>query len=161
MEASIVNRESFEVVGYQYEANLKEIEEQQLGKKTLERLKSNAEHIKNKVGDEIYLIQLYEPKPTFNANVDRFIQIIGYKVSGAADIPEGMVSHTVPESSYVTATHRGLESELYHTYHFLYGEWPKENPYVTANYDFEIWDERYKPTEETNEIDVYVAVKRK
>ncbi|WP_232735733.1 GyrI-like domain-containing protein [Alteribacter populi] len=159
MTAKVVTRESFTIVGYQYQANLKEIEEQKLGKKTLTRLKKKVELVKNKAGAQVYLIQAYEMKPDFNPNVDRFTQVIGYKVSKPHEIPEGMISHTLPESRYVTTTHKGLETDLNQTYDYLYGKWFTENPYYPAGYDFEIWDERYKPEEAGNEIDVYIAMK--
>lgn len=159
MNASLVKQESFTIVGYSYKANLKEIEEQQLGQKTLQRLKDHKELIPHKLGDEVFLFQLYDMKPNFNPHVDPFTQIIGYKVTAANSVPEGMIAHIVPDNHYVTATHKGLESELYRTYDYLYGKWMGENSYSPIGYDFEVWDERYKPEEHDNEIDVYIALK--
>ncbi|MGP4073714.1 GyrI-like domain-containing protein [Piscibacillus sp. B03] len=159
VDAKIVTIEPFVVVGYQYQANLKEIEEKGLGKKSLKRLKENISLVKNKKGDEVYLVQIYEMKPDFNPNVDRFTQLIGYKVLKAEDVPQGMSNHIVKGKKYVTATHKGLESEIHQTYDYLYGKWLNENPYNPLGYDFEVWDERYKPEEKNNEIDVYVALK--
>ncbi|MGY3714939.1 GyrI-like domain-containing protein [Sutcliffiella cohnii] len=159
VNAKVITIEPFTVVGYQYQANLKEIEEQGLGKKTLKRLKENMDLVKNRIGDEVYMIQTYEMKPDFNPNVDRFIQLIGYKVSKAHDVPEGMTDHTVQGNKYVTATHTGLESNIHQIYDYINEKWLAENPYTFAGYDFEVWDEQYKPDELDNEIDVYFALK--
>ncbi|MED3647180.1 GyrI-like domain-containing protein [Halalkalibacterium halodurans] len=159
MNPQLKSIDAFTVIGYQLKANLQEIEEQQLGKKTLHRLLENQSLVQKRVGEEIYLIQLYDMKPNFNPNVDRFTQVIGYKVAEPKDVPAEMIVHTVPSHQYVMATHRGLEAELYKTYDALYGTWMGKQPYQPAGYDFEVWDERYKPDEATNEIDVYVAIR--
>jgi AraC family transcriptional regulator len=159
MNASVVIKESFTVVGYSYKANLKEIEEEKLGNVTLKRLKDNQKLIDKKLGDEVYLIQLYDLKPNFNPHVDPFTQIIGYKVSDGNHVPDGMIVHQVPENHYITCTHKGLEIELYKTYDYLYGKWMREQNYQPIGYDFEVWDERYKPEEPVNEIDVYIPIK--
>ncbi|GED60590.1 hypothetical protein BFO01nite_47220 [Brevibacillus formosus] len=44
------------------------------------------------------------------------------------------------------------------TYGFLYGSWLSESGYDYAGFDFEYWDERYKPEQEGNEIDIYVPL---
>jgi len=161
METRVVTLESFKIVGYQFRANLKEIEEFQLGKKTLDRLMTNQQFIRDRVSDDVYLVQLYDMKPGFNANVDPFTQVIGYKVSGTQEVPREMVVHQVPENMYVTATHLGVEAEIYKTYDFLYGTCVPENSYYPLGYDFEIWDEGYKPEQHENKIGVYVAINKK
>lgn len=159
-QPKLIHKKSFQVVGYTFKANLKEIEENQLGKKTMERLMANTDNIQHKLGNHIYLIQVYPMKKQFNAFTDPFTQIIGYEVSQPGDLPQDAVLHHIPENYYVTYTHHGLESELYKTYDYLYGKWIKENNYHTIGYDIELWDERYKPEDTSNEIDMYVAVKR-
>ena len=46
-EPMIIRRNAFQVVGYTVEANLQEITEKQLDKKTIERLKANAANIQH------------------------------------------------------------------------------------------------------------------
>lgn len=157
----VILKQSFQVVGYSFKANLKEIEEKQLGKKTLEKLKANQDKIPHKIGNAIYLIQLYPMKENFNANKDPFTQIIGYKVSNVDDIPKDAILHHVQENDYVAYTHQGLESELQTSYDYLYGKWLDENNYYSLGYDIEIWDDRYHPEEPTNEIDMLIPIKIK
>ncbi|WP_078596267.1 GyrI-like domain-containing protein [Evansella clarkii] len=158
MSARVVTKKAFSIAGYEFKANLQEIEEQELGKQTLARLKENGELVKSKVGEQIYLVQVYDMKPNFDPMVDPFTQVIGYEISEAEDLPEDMILHTVPENKYVTVTHEGLEKDLARTYDYLYGTWMKLNNCQPAGYDFEIWDNRYKPGKPENEIDLYVAI---
>lgn len=51
-----------------------------------------------------------------------------------------------------------VETNLGETYGFLYGSWLSESGYDYAGFDFEYWDERYKPEQEDNEIDIYVPL---
>jgi AraC family transcriptional regulator len=158
MNASLVKKESFTIVGYSFKANLKEDEEQELCKVTLKRLNDNEKLIEYKLGYEVYLIQLYDMKANFNPHVDPFTHIIGYRVSDGNHVPDGMIVHQVPENHYVTCSHKGLEANLNKTYDYLYGKWMREHSYQPIDYDFEVWDERYKPEEQVNEIDVYIAL---
>nr|WP_244937494.1 GyrI-like domain-containing protein [Brevibacillus brevis] len=101
---------------------------------------------------------MYPDKADFDAAVDPFTTLIGVEVSSLADIPEGMVSHTIPEGTFAKVTHKGPETNLGETYGFLYGSWLCESGYEYAGFDFEYWDERYKPEQEDNGIDIYVPL---
>ena len=160
LEPKIIKMSRVQIMGYYYEANLREIEEGELCKKTLAKLKEHADFFNYKQGEHVYLVQIYPMKENFNAFEDKFTQIIGYEVIEPSLIPEGAILHTLEENSYVKYTHRGLESDLYKTYDFIYGTWIKENGYVPIGYDAELWDERYNPYDQNNEIDLFVAVKK-
>ncbi|MFO1442389.1 AraC family transcriptional regulator [Bacillus sp. Bva_UNVM-123] len=160
MEPKVIKLNSFQVMGYHFEANLQEIEKEGLGKKTLLKLQENADQFINKSGDHIYLVQIYPMKENFNANVDKFTQIIGFEVSDSSNIPEGAILHTLEENLYVKYTHRGLEADLHKTYDYLYGKWLMDNGYFPIGYDAELWDERYKPFDPENEIDLFIPVKK-
>ncbi|MED1960517.1 GyrI-like domain-containing protein [Brevibacillus formosus] len=60
--------------------------------------------------------------------------------------------------TFAKVTHKGPETNLAETYGFLYGSWLSESGYDYAGFDFEYWDERYKPEQEGNEIDIYVPL---
>lgn len=157
MEAKVIALSEFSVVGLKIEANLDEIETG-LGKQTFQSLLTRKDEIKLKKNENVILLQIYPMKPGFNPRVDRFTQIFGYEISGAEEVPAGMIHHKVPESKYVKYTHKGLESELGRSYDYVYGQWMRETGNVPKAYDFEIWDERYKPESTENEIDMYVAL---
>lgn len=159
MEPVVVKLSEFQVVGIAITANLKEIEEQQLAKKTYKELLSRAEEIEGRTGEEVYLVQIYPNKPDFNAMVDAFTLILGFKVSTATTAPDGMVAHRVPGNEYVQFLHKGMEAELGRTYDFIYSQWLPQSGRQFGGYDFEVWDDRYQPESSDNEIEVYVALK--
>ncbi|QED49861.1 GyrI-like domain-containing protein [Cytobacillus dafuensis] len=160
MEPKVIKKPSFQVIGYHFEANLREIEEKNLCKEAFEKLQENADKFLNKLGNHVYLIQIYPLKEDFNPFEDQFTQIVGYEGSDSSDVPEGAIHHTVEENLYVAYTHQGPEAELHKTYDYLYGKWIGENGYIPIRYDFELWDERYKPDSSDNEIDLFIAVKK-
>lgn len=155
-EPTVVSIGEFQVVGLEIHGTLKEIGEQKMGKQAYQSMLDRAREVHGKVSDRIYMIELYPD--FFQAETDALTQIIGYEVSDAKDIPEGMVAHIVPASKYVKFTHKGLEAELGRTYDLLYNEWMKSSGNRPQNYDFEIWDKRYKPESSENRIDVHVPL---
>lgn len=159
MEPKIIVKDAFHVAGYRFEANLQEVKELDLVGKTLTRLKTEADLFQNKLGDHLYLIQVYPMKETFDAEKDPFTSIVGYEVTGG-DVPEGAILHTVEKNTYVAYTHKGLECDLPQSYGYLYGRWLEENSYMPIGYDLELWDERYRPDQPDNEIDMFIAVKK-
>jgi len=158
MEAKELLLPEFTVVGFKIEANLDELEAE-LGKQTYNSLISRKDEILNKKSENVILMQIYPMKHNFDPRIDRFTQILCYEVTSADDVPLGMISHTISESKYVTYTHKGLESELGKSYDYVYGKWIRETGNEPKGYDFEIWDERYKPENPDNEIDLFVALK--
>ncbi|MFC5406446.1 GyrI-like domain-containing protein [Cohnella soli] len=158
MEAKEVKLPAFTVVGLRIEANLDELESG-IGKNAYDSLISRKDEIPFKMNENVILMQIYPMKPEFNPRVDRFTQIFCYEISEDDAVPSDMVSHQVPESKYATYTHKGLESELGRSYDYLYGQWIREHGQEPKGYDFEVWDERYKPESPDNEIDMYVALK--
>ncbi|GIP34707.1 GyrI-like domain-containing protein [Paenibacillus sp. J2TS4] len=157
-EPAVVAKPAFTIIGVTFTANLVEIMEQKLGKKAYETVLNRKQEIVSRLSDDVYLVQVYPYKPGFNAQVDAFTQYIGYVVTEETAPPEGMAVRSFPERQYVKVTHYGLESELSRTYDLVYGKWMRENGRHPDSFDFEIWDERYKPEQPDNEIDLYVAL---
>ncbi|MDR9856190.1 GyrI-like domain-containing protein [Paenibacillus sp. VCA1] len=157
MEAKKVRLPSFIVVGFRIEANLDELESG-IGKNTYDSLISRKDEILLKKNENMIFMQIYPMKSGFNPRIDRFTQIFCYEVNEVDSVPSGMVSHQVAECNYVTYTHKGLESELGRSYDYLYGQWMREHGHEPIGYDFEVWDDRYKPESSDNEIDMYVAL---
>lgn len=154
----LVTVPGFTVAGVAFDANLKEIGEQQLGLLALNKVRENREEIAGRLSDEVHLVQIYPMNPGFNPHVDAFTQLIGYKVAEESNVPEELVLRSFSEQQYIKVTHYGLESELGRTYDLLYGSWMNENGRQPAGHDFEVWGERYRPDQEDNEIEVYVAL---
>ncbi|MEK4238182.1 MULTISPECIES: GyrI-like domain-containing protein [Paenibacillus] len=158
LEAKVVTLSPFHVVGYKIEADINEFESG-LGKNIYDSLFERKDEIQDKKNENVILIQIYPMEPDFNPQVDRFTHILCYEVSKQGDVPLDMIGHAVGESKYVTYTHQGLESDLSRSYDYVYGQWIRETGNEPKDYDFEIWDERYKPESLENEIDLFVALK--
>ncbi|MGF7035093.1 putative transcriptional regulator YdeE [Paenibacillus mucilaginosus] len=154
----LVTLPSFTIAGISFEANLKQISEEGLGRKAYETMLSRREELADLHSPYPHLVQVYPMKPGFNPHVDAFRQIIGFLVPEGTEPPEGISVHTLPAREYVKAAHRGPEAELGSTYDALYGDWMRKNNRCPDGFDFEVWDERYRPDREDNEIDVYIAL---
>jgi predicted transcriptional regulator YdeE len=158
MDAKIIDVSLFLMIGFSMETNLTEFEAG-IGKEKYERLVARKAEILHKKNDDVILFQQYPEKANFNPRIDRYVQIIGYAIEKESNIPEGMILHQVPAGKFVKATHKGLEKNMQVSYDFLYGTWMKRTGNTPQLYDFEIWDNRYKPELPENEIDMYVAIK--
>ncbi|WP_274648567.1 GyrI-like domain-containing protein [Paenibacillus humicola] len=157
-EPAVVKRDSFMVAGVAYEATLPQIEEQELGKKAYDRVLACRDTLSHRVSDAVLLIQVYPMKPGFNPHTVAFTQLIGYQVAEHSTLPEGLTLRSFPASDYLAYTHRGPESQLGTSYDKLYGEWMRQQARRPAGFDIEVWDERYRPEEPDNEIDLFVAL---
>ncbi|MDF2483864.1 MAG: hypothetical protein K0R46_32 [Herbinix sp.] len=158
MKATNVKLSGFTVVGYKIETNLEEFNSG-IGKATYQKLLLKKDELSYKKHPNVLLLQIYPMKPDFDPWVDRYIQMLCYEVTDTANIPVDMIIHKVPEGNYVTCTHQGMESEMQRSYDFLYQNWMQKTGNIPTGFDFEIWDERYKPDSVDNEIDIYVSIK--
>ncbi|MDR6780095.1 GyrI-like domain-containing protein [Paenibacillus peoriae] len=158
METNVITLPLFHVAGYRIEANINEFESG-LGKSIYHSLIERKDEIRDRKNENVILMQIYPMKPDFNPQVDKFTNIICYEISKLDEVPLNMISHTVNESKYVTFTHKGLESELDHSYDYIYGQWIKDTGNEPKDYDFEIWGEKYNPESSDNEIELFIALK--
>ncbi|WP_141504302.1 GyrI-like domain-containing protein [Paenibacillus luteus] len=157
MEVNIITLPMFHIVGYKLEATIAEFEAG-VGKQSYRTLMKRKEEIQYRKSERVILMQIYPMNADFNPQVDKFINIIGYEADTLSTVPSDMISHTVPENKYAAYTHQGPESELTSSYNYLYSQWMSETGNAPKDYDFEIWDERYKPESFTNEIDLFIAI---
>ncbi|WP_145318430.1 GyrI-like domain-containing protein [Paenibacillus xylanexedens] len=157
MEMKVITLPAFRVVGYSIVATVEEFESG-LGKSHYHKLVERKMEIQHRKNDNVMLMQMYPMNEDFNAKVDKFTHLLGYEVISSENVPSEMISHEVPDSQYVTCTHRGIESEIGDTYGYIYGQCLGETGHEPKCYDFEIWDERYQPESPNNEIDIYVAL---
>jgi len=74
-------------------------------------------------------------------------------------VPEGMVCKDIPGGSFVTYTHKRGMDGLQDSFRTLYG-WIASSGYTAEGRPgYELYDERFKPTSQENEIDLFVPVK--
>lgn len=159
MTPKLVKRDAFTIVGFQFEATLKEVEQKRLDLMTYNELLLHKDLIQHRTGEEIIFIQSYPLLPGFNPKKDRFKHFMGYKVSRAIHLPENMSSFTVPACHYMKATHTGSPEEIHETHDFLFAFCRQHSEYTPLGFDLEAWDHTFNPFAGTNDVDVYLAVR--
>jgi AraC family transcriptional regulator len=90
-----------------------------------------------------------------------FMHLVGYPVSSAEDVPEGMSCKQVPAHKYAKFTHKGPISTLGNTYNEIFMQWMSSSgeKYDPSGCDLEWYDERFKHEEKDSEFDIYVPIK--
>ncbi len=94
---------------------------------------------------------------------DRFEYMAAIGVSEVGNIPEGMEARTVPAQKYAVFTHKigdeNLHNDLQGTLQYIWGNWLPNSSYshVPAP-DFELYDARFDPINNTGQIDIYVPI---
>lgn len=90
---------------------------------------------------------------------DECFYIAGTEVKNTDQIPEGMMTMTVPAGRYAIFTHKGAIDKLRMTMKYIYGSWlPKSGEKLRDAPDLEIYDQRFKPDSENSELDIYIPV---
>ncbi len=91
-----------------------------------------------------------------------FYEFAGTEVENFDNIPDGMLSQTIPGGNYIVFTHKGKTSDLFKIYEYIWGTWLPNSGYnVEIGYDFELYDERFTgPMNKESEIDIYIPIKK-
>ncbi len=83
------------------------------------------------------------------------------EVSSFDDIPEGMESRELPEAEYAVFEHHGALDTLDKTYEAIYQGWFSKGEYKQGgNYDFELYDHRFKFGESDSILEIWVPVQK-
>lgn len=90
---------------------------------------------------------------------DECFYIAGTEVKNFEQIPEGMMSMTIPAGKYAVFTHKGTIQKLPMTMKYIYGSWlPKSGEKLRDAPDLEIYDQRFKADSEISELDIYIPL---
>ncbi|MCD4785990.1 MAG: GyrI-like domain-containing protein [Candidatus Eremiobacteraeota bacterium] len=163
MKPKIVTKESFKVIGMERKFTLNNNTIPQLWDDFMPRF----HEIKNKVNPDVAygICESGDVDVTIeNMSKDtEFNEVVCFEVSNFDDVPDGMVTRTIPAHKYAMFTHKGELSNLSHTYDYIFGEWLTKSGYdIADNFDFELYDERFNLKDQKNsEIDVYLPIKEK
>lgn len=163
MEPKIVTKVSFKVMGMERKFTLNNNIIPQLWMDFMSRL----QEIKNKVNPDIaYGICESGNVDVTIENMSRdteFNEVVCFEVSDFDDVPDGMVTRTIPDHKYAMFTHKGELSNLPQTYNYIYSEWfPKSGYDVADKFEFELYDKRFDLEDQKNsEFDIYLPIKEK
>lgn len=88
-----------------------------------------------------------------------FSYIIAAEVTDTENLPEGMVSRTIPEATYAVFTARGrMPDSIQNAFKHIYREWLPNSDYQRSeSAEFELYDERCQRGERA-EVDIYIPV---
>ncbi|MGM1047255.1 MAG: GyrI-like domain-containing protein [Bacillota bacterium] len=153
----IIVKQEIKLVGYSIQASLNDDIQVRIVEKLREELVTHSAQIANKIDDGMYLVQIY-PECEWTPDV-AFTHIVATEVQEFQDIPDGMITHTVPEGRFILFMHEGTESEIDATYDSI-NEWLERNNFDDLRaFDMEHWINIQMLEEQHNMIHIYVPVK--
>lgn len=158
MEPKIVSRDEIKLIGIQYIGANQNGEIPKLwGEQFLPRMGE----LKNVVGEQVCygLCECMCKGECKCGQGSDFLYIAAREVSHFDEVPEEMVTKTVPAAKYAVFTHKGPVSTLQDTFQKIYTEWiPASGLVIAGNYNFEHYGECFDNSENSL-MDIYVPVK--
>lgn len=146
------------LVGFSIRASLNEIIQKKLGNSLRDALAARSSEIANTADDGVYLVQIYEPGPW--SPDTPFTQVMGREVAEVADLPSGMVTHTIPAGKYLRFIHTGPMNTIGASYDAMH-HWLMEQKLAgPCPYDFEYWPDVTRLEEEDTVIALHLPVDR-
>ncbi len=89
----------------------------------------------------------------------KFFYMPSVQVDSFDDLPVEMSLKIIPPAKYAVFTHKGVPSAISETITAAYERWIPESGYkADRSYDFEFYDERFKPDSKESEIDIFIPV---
>ena len=93
------------------------------------------------------------------AHRDELQYLAGVAVSELVDIPEGMISRTVPAGLVALVIHRGPIRNIADTVRPLYREWLPQSHYRHSDAaDVELYDRRFCPDGDESEMEYWITI---
>lgn len=118
---------------------------------------TRSQEIKSRVGYADFGV-CFDPGGV-KSHPDECFYVAGAEVKNTNEVPDGMMTMTIPAGQYAVFTHKGSIEKLRFTMKYIYGSWlPKSGQKLRDAPDLEIYDQRFKPDSEDSEIDVYIPI---
>ncbi len=144
-----LEREEIRLVGFSITESLNNVLESKILGPLREDLEKRMNEIENRKGSGIYLIQIYPHDGHWTPYVP-YQHVIGFEVTSYGEIPNDMITHTVPSGRYIKIIHKGAESQISTTYDFI------NNTYGGRPIDIEYWNDIHALESEDSQIDIYI-----
>ena len=117
-----------------------------------------ADRISNRTGDAMYGV-IYGRPEAERAHPHELQYIAAVPVSSTAEVPEGMVSWTVPAGIFAVFTHRGPIRTIGETVSAIYRGWLPQCVYQHAETaDVELYDDRFCCDGADSEMEIWIPV---
>lgn len=127
------------------------------------RFMPRRKEITNKIGKELYSLQVYDPLyfVNFNPNAEfekwALIEVVNYN-----SMPLGMETFTLEGGLYAVFLHQGAASTGPITFQYIFGTWFPKSDYVLDNRPhFEVLGEKYKNEDPYSEEEIWIPIKPK
>lgn len=119
--------------------------------------------VKNRIGADLYSIQIYPPEFFGNFNPDtRFEKWAAIEVTSPVALPDGMESLLLSGGLYAVFLYKGAPAEAEATFQYIHKEWLLNSQYVLDDRPhFEILGEKYKNNEPDSEEEIWIPIKIK
>jgi len=117
--------------------------------------------ILNAVSSDLYSVQVLKKFEVPNPQSE-FEKWACVEVTEVADIPQNMNVLTIPEGLYAVFHYKGLDTEGYKVFQWIFNQWLPNTIYEFDNRpQFEILSEKYKRNSVDSEEDIYIPIKLK
>jgi len=158
IEARIEYKEAFKLVGLSCQTTM--------ATNSIPQLWDEFNKVCDKIADNVHrgrAIGVCSSEPDVEMTEDTpFTYTAGVEVSGFENAAKEMVQKEMPGSEYAVFEHKGSLETLHETYQAIYGSWFPASEYVqTADYDFELYDERFCFGAEDSVMEIWVPVRKK
>ena len=117
-----------------------------------------ATQVPNRFGRDMFGVIDGRPKAQ-RTHPDELQYIAGVQVEGSGELPDGMVSHTVPTGTFAVFTHRGPIQNLRTTIQEIYRVWLPQSAYQHAQIaDIELYDRRFDCNRADSALEYWISV---
>lgn len=138
MEASIVEKEGFMVVGMTLQTLLEDEREQRNIPKLFDAFEKRIQEIEDRLNDNA--IGVFIDPQNYQYEKDLFTWIAGVEVSNIDHIPAGMESFIFQPNTYASTLYNGPKNQAYTAYDYLYN-WIDNSMYELAHtYGIELYE---------------------
>ena len=155
-----VDKEEFQIIGVE---NISKPETRNPGSigAIWAKFQALASKVSNK--DQSHALGIYmTTKELIEKGENRFM--IGNEISQVEEVPEGMITETIPSQKYAVFTHIGSLINIQKTHQYINEEWLLNNPRyerVPFAAEFEWYDARFSLVSEASELDLYIPIQEK
>jgi AraC family transcriptional regulator len=126
-----------------------------------EQFLPRANQIPHRVGDEMYGVIFGRPAAQ-RSHPDELMYVAGVAVNEVGELPEGMVSRTIPAGTFAVFVHRGPIKGIRDTVQKIYRVWLPQSGYEHAEIaDVELYDHRFCLESADSEMEYWISVKPK
>ena len=161
IEPEIVQKEAFTIVGMEASfigALSPDANNFELVPALWHRFINRLDEVESRTDEACYGLIITRPERE-RSHPDELLYVAGAAVRGVASIAEGMVSHTVPASTFAVITHRGPIADLPETILCAMEEWLPGSGYRWNLLEVERYDHRFSiESPQDSEMETWMGI---